>query len=85
MDDLFEIIQEIVFHKVSETDRRKRMKSLRRAHRGTNWKFLQPREGYLRFKIPGTKRYILKRMSPTQKIVKKQIGRGLGIRSHLFK
>jgi hypothetical protein len=83
--DLFQAIQEVVFQKQSSIEKRLRKKALRRAHRGTNWKFLEPREGYLRFKIPGTKRYVLKRMSPTQRVTKKQIGRGLGIRSHLFK
>ena len=83
--DLFQVLQEITFLRQTSQEKRERKKALRRAHRGTNFKYLVPKEGYYRFKIPGTKRYVFKRQSPTQRIVKKQIGRGLGIRSHLFK
>lgn len=76
---------EYEFRKWSQTDKRLRKKAIRRAHRGTNWKYVKPKRNFKRFRIKGTDRYILRMMSPTERQVKKRIGRTLGRRKDLRK
>lgn len=76
---------EYEFRKWSQTDRRLRKKAIRRAHRGTNWKYTKPKRNFKRFRIKGTDRYVLRMMSPTERQVKKRIGRTLGRRKDLRK
>ena len=76
---------EYEFHKWNSTDTRLKKKAIRRAHRGTNWKFTKPRKNYKRFRIKGTDRYVMRMMSPTERQTKKRIGRTLGRRKDLRK
>lgn len=84
MDNLGEFF-EFSFHKWNSFEKKMKKKSIARAHKGTNWKQLKAKVGYKRVKMPGTKRYLLVRQSPTEKIVRSQIGKQLGRHSHMFK
>lgn len=76
---------EYEFRKWSQTDKRLKKKAIRRAHRGTNWKHVKPKRNFKRFRIKGTDRYVLRMMSPTERQMKKRIGRTLGRRKDLRK
>lgn len=76
---------EYEFHKWSQTEKRLKKKAIRRAHRGTNWKHTKPKRNFKRFRIKGTDRYVLRMMSPTERQMKKRIGRTLGRRKDLRK
>jgi hypothetical protein len=78
-----DFILESVFHKWTSFDKVAKKKAIRRSHKGTNWNSTRAREGYKRVKIPGTKRYILVKQSAMERVSKKKIGHGLGIRKEL--
>lgn len=78
-----DIILETVFTKWTSFDKRMKKRDIRRSHKGTNWGSTRAREGYKRVKIPGTKRYILVKQSAMERITKKKVGHGLGIRKEL--
>jgi hypothetical protein len=83
-DEIFESYEES-FRKWTELEKTLRKRSLRRAHKGTNWNSLKPKSGFKRYKVPGTKRYLLVRQSVTEKSTKRIIGRKLGKSSFLRK
>lgn len=83
-DKLYQYL-ELELHKWSQSEKRKRKKAIRRAHRGTNWKHIKPKRNYKRFRIKGTDRYVLRMMSPTERQMKKRVGRTLGRRKDLRK
>jgi hypothetical protein len=78
-----ELILETVFHKWTSFDKRAKKKAIRRAHKGSNWGSTKAREGYKRVKIPGTKRYVLVKQSAMERITKRKVGHGLGVRKEL--
>jgi len=65
---------------LTRPDRIKKKKSLRKAHKGTNFKLVQPRSGFKRVKIGD--RYVLVKMSSDEKNTKKKVGHKLGV-AHL--
>lgn len=67
----------------TELEKKLRKRASRRAHKGTNWKSVKARQGYKRYKLPGTKRYIIVRLSTAEKSTKKLLGRRLGKSSYL--
>jgi len=82
-----DIIDEVssIFHKWTRGKKRKKQISLKKGHRGTNWKSKKPKKGFARIKGPGGKTYIYKRLSAAQKITKKRMGQKLGTQSKRFK
>jgi len=84
---LLNIFQEITMTRRSPGEKRKIKKRKRIAHRGTNWSSLgggKPKRGFKRVKV-GEKRYQFERMSPEEKVKKKQVGTQLGKAKNLRK
>lgn len=63
-----------------------RRKEKRRAYyrgRKTNFSRIKPRKGYVRFKVPGSSRYILLRQTARQRDIKRRVGKALGKSKYL--
>lgn len=69
----------------TEFEKKLRKRASRRAKKGTNWKSLRAKKGYKRYKLPGTKRYVIMRLNISEKSSKKIMGRKLGLAKHLRK
>ena len=78
------IFNEVILHKRTSSEKRVVKKSLRRAHKNTNWRFTTAKKGFKRVKI-GSNRYVFKRLSGMEKITKKRIGKALGTNSKRFR
>ena len=83
-DNLGDIF-ETTFTKWTSHEKRLKKKAVRRAHRGTNFKSLDPKKGYKRIKVPGSNRYVRIPLSPGERTTKKLIGGQLGRKGSLFK
>jgi len=75
----------VAFKKWTTSERKKKKRSLKKAHRGTNYNTKKPRKGYLRVKAPGGKSYIYKRLTGKEKVTKKRVGKRLGEQQQRFK
>ncbi len=78
------IFNEVILHKRTSSEKRVVKKSLRRAHKNTNWRFTTAKKGFKRVKI-GSNRYVFKRMSSEEKISRARIGKLLGKNSKRLK
>lgn len=67
------------------TNRAKRREGIRKYYRGkkTNFSRIKAKKGYIRFKIPGTSRYILLRQTAEQRMAKRRTGKMLGKATYL--
>jgi len=82
MEDVYNEIS-VNPHKQTRQEKRMQKKQRRLARRGTNFKSVQPKKGFKRVKI-GNK-YIRVRMTTTEKIAHKAIGRAVGKKLRLFR
>jgi hypothetical protein len=78
-------IFEYYFRKRSTPVRRKEKRRQYYRKRKTNFPKIKARKGYVRFKLPGTNRYVLLRQTFKQRQAKRKLGRALGKASYLRK
>lgn len=82
-EDVINIIDEIVMHKRTRTQRRKTKIRKKIARRGTNFKTLKAKPGFKRVKTGS--HYVLQRMSSPEKVMRKRVGKALGKKSAMLK
>jgi hypothetical protein len=78
-------IFEYYFRKRSTPTRRKEKRRQYYRKRKTNFPKIKARKGYVRFKLPGSNRYVLLRQTAKQREAKRKLGRALGKASYLRK
>lgn len=78
-------IFEYYFKKRTSPVKRREMRRKYYRNRRTNFSRLDPKKGYIRFKIPGTNRYIRVRQTSAQRAAKRKLGRALGKATYLRK
>jgi len=78
-------IFEYYFKKRTTPQRRKEKRRAYYRGRKTNFARIKARKGYVRFRMPGTNRYVLLRQTARQRDVKRRVGKVLGKSKYLRK
>lgn len=71
-----QFMESITPHRWSVDERKAKKKSLKKAHKGTNFKLLRPKEHFKRIKIGN--QYVIMPMSSTERNTRKKVGRAVG-------
>lgn len=78
-------IFEYYFRKRTTPVRRKEKRRIYYRGKKTNFPRIKARRGYVRFRIPGTNRYVLLRQTAKQREAKRKLGKALGKAKYLRK
>lgn len=78
-------IFEYYFKKRTTPVRRREKRRIYYRGRKTNFPRIKPRHGYVRFKMPGSNRYVLMRQTAKQRDAKRRLGKALGRATYLRK